>query len=182
MSSKHPLPGFRAADESEQRLKGAFDSIAEEQARLSATQASSSRSNSTARQSRTSNASPAGRQSRSRRAARADPNGNGSRVPVDPAEFDRQVLEDGDESSSGTGTTSAEKEKVDDAGVDSRPESGDLLAADDTQSKDGPVEARGTSVSFELPTDVRVKLRKLEKLEERFGGKLCPRQFPLVRS
>ncbi|KAI9749241.1 MAG: hypothetical protein M1815_002631 [Lichina confinis] len=152
-----------------QRLKGAFDSIAEEQARLSATQASSSRSNSTARQSRTSNASPAGRQSRSRRAARADPNGNGSRVPVDPAEFDRQVLEDGDESSSGTGTTSAEKEKVDDAGVDSRPESGDLLAADDTQSKDGPVEARGTSVSFELPTDVRVKLRKLEKLEERFG-------------
>ena len=85
----------------------------------------------------------------------------------DPTDFDQEFVIDEDElSRSGTprppldrnGSTAAEK-------------------ASDGGQGETPQEVNGTgavidepSTSSELPTDVRVKLRKLEKLESRYHG------------
>lgn len=154
-----------------QRLKGAIDSrIAEEQARQQrAAQATPSRSNSSARQTRNAAASPAGRQGRARKGAQPERDGTAGKPPVDPAEFENGLVEDSDEVPSRTGTPAQEKEKSED-GVNHAQEPGKPLAGDDNQSEDASAQAGGLQGPQELPADVRVKLRKLDKLEGRYNG------------
>ncbi|KAL2058151.1 hypothetical protein ABVK25_001769 [Lepraria finkii] len=145
-----------------QRLKGAIDSkIAEEQARQRLSQRPPSRSNSSAKRPSSRAISPTKRAQGSRGRQDGDPPAKGP----DPADFEPEFVIDDDEASrtgtprSGTprpagdrnGTTAVGKSTQEDATL----ETGEA-AADEPRS------------SSDLPTDVRVKLRKLEKLESRY--------------
>lgn len=155
---------FYADERPIQRLKGAIDSkIAEEQARQRLSQRPPSRSNSSAKRPSSRAISPTKRAQGSRGRQDGDPPVKGP----DPADFEPEFVIDDDEASrtgtprSGTprpagdrnGTTAAGKSTQEDATL----ETGEA-AADEPRS------------SSDLPTDVRVKLRKLEKLESRYHG------------
>ncbi|MCJ1415723.1 hypothetical protein MMC32_002055 [Xylographa parallela] len=153
-----------------QRLKGAIDSrIAEEQARQRNAQQLPARSN-TGRarpSSRSRTSSPAVRSARTRPSE--NKSGDIPERGPDPREFEPDfIIEDGDViSRAGTpkpvivkdgeaqsGETAAEKPAV--AAMEPQPE-------ENRDSEKMPQEA-----TLEVPTDVRVKLRKLERLESRY--------------
>jgi len=151
-----------------QRLRGAIDSrIAEEQARQRLSQASPSRSGSNAERSSSRNLSPSKRVSR--QAARGRQDGDPQAKGPDPADFEPEFVIGNDEQSrSGiprpptdrNGTSAAEttvQEPL--ARGDFSQESGEIITS-----------AEEPRTSSDLPTDVRVKLRKLEKLESRYHG------------
>lgn len=158
------VPPILPRADSIQRLKGAIDSrIAEEQARQRLSQASPSRSDSKTGRSSSRNLSPS--KKASRQAARGRQDGAPSTKGPDPADFEPEsVIEDLVQSRSGTpkpptdcnGTSTAEKPHV---RGDSSQESGETSTS-----------AEEPRTSSDLPTDVRVKLRKLEKLESRYHG------------
>ncbi|EFR05447.1 viral A-type inclusion protein repeat protein [Nannizzia gypsea CBS 118893] len=136
-----------------QRIRGAIDArIAEEQARQRASQEALSRSNSAARKS--NNASPSQRTSR----VKQDGSGIPCRGP-DPAEFDGDTIIGDDESATEAASSNQGPEK---AGSESSGQQakGDAKETSTTGSKDGSVN--------ELPTDIRVRLRRLDKLEARY--------------
>ncbi|KAH0543718.1 hypothetical protein FGG08_002034 [Glutinoglossum americanum] len=152
-----------------QRLKASIDSrIAEEQARqrAAAQEASSSpsRLGSTARRSSSRRTSPSKRQGRSRLPDQGDKD-----VPAegpDPSEFEPEFVigEDDVESRSGTPLPKEKASQVDSDGMggEAPPVGGGA------ELKEKPTESRSSNVLSDLPTDVRVKLRKLEKLEPRY--------------
>ena len=154
----------------EQRLKGAIDSsIAEEQARHRALQNSPSRSSSVASSSRIRGASPAVKSRASKPAANS--NGEETAKGPDPKDFDPEFVVDEEDAVSRTATL--------------QPSGSERGAGEGEIPKDDPVEANGTSTasttegdgkpaqqSSELPTEVRVKLRKLERLESRYQGSI----------
>lgn len=149
------------------RLKGAIDSrIAEEQARQKALQSSPSRSNSTVRRSSSRTVSPSKRQARTR--DRSGKDIDAEKGP-DPSEFDRAFVVDDEESSSRVGTPGPGAERsgsamIEGAGNDKAP------VEDNKESNGKVVEDGDAPAPPELPTDVRVKLRKLDKLESRYQG------------
>ncbi|KAK2802901.1 hypothetical protein FQN51_004164 [Onygenales sp. PD_10] len=145
-----------------QRIKGAIDSrIAEEQARQKAIQdaAALSRSNSGVRRTRS--------RADSRSARLRRDNGNGNALPAkgpDPAEFDAEFVVGDDETSSRTSTPVQP--------ADGGPESNNFAESEgkrsvDTTRKNSMAEEPGQTPP-ELPTEVRVKLRRLDKLEGRY--------------
>ncbi|EFE38997.1 hypothetical protein TRV_06360 [Trichophyton verrucosum HKI 0517] len=140
-----------------QRIRGAIDArIAEEQARQRASQETLSRSNSAARKS--NNASPSQRTSR----IKQDSSGIPSRGP-DPAEFDGEAITGDDEPMAETSSSnqSSEKGGFGNPGQQSGQQAkGDAKEASTAGLKDGSVN--------ELPTDIRVRLRRLDKLEARY--------------
>lgn len=151
-----------------QRLKGAIDSrIAEEQARQRLSQASPSRSASNTGRSSSRNLSPS--RKASRQAVRGRQDGDPPAKGLDPADFEPEfVIDDDEQSRSGTpkpptdrnGTNVAEKARPE------APNRGD----NGQESGETTASAEEPSTSSYLPTDVRVKLRKLEKLESRYHG------------
>lgn len=136
-------------------MKGAIDSrIAEEQARQKATVPPISRSSSSARRPSTRNESPA---QKPRRPKPKD-DGTAGRGP-DPSEFENAFVVDDEE----------EPTKV--------TEKTEVMADSNGTEASGPGEAEKPQESVdvsprapELPTEVRSKLRKLEKLESRYQG------------
>ncbi|KAI1907822.1 Golgin imh1 [Ophidiomyces ophidiicola] len=138
------------------RLRGAIDArIAEEQARQRAGQDSLSRSNSAARRT---NASPA-RQS----GARTKRNNSFLTRSPDPSEFDAEFVIGDDDSSTRTSTPRPEPE----ASVNGAAGESDDKVAEPARSTPPPGKP-APPTSTELPTDVRVKLRRLDKLESRY--------------
>lgn len=155
----------RADENWTQRLKGVIDStIAEEQARQRFSQSSPSRSNSRAKRPASRNLSPNRRAQTVRGRQDGDPLAKGP----DPADFESEfVIEDDGPSRSGTPRTVAEHNGVDSTEKAPRENSSsenNQGTAETTASADEP------RSSSDLPTDVRVKLRKLEKLESRYHG------------
>ncbi len=151
-----------------QRLKGAIDlRIAEEQARQKAAQASPSRSNSGARRSSSRTVSPSKRLARAKEREKRI-NESGERGP-DPSDFERDsVLEDEEaRSRAGTPAPGAERSGGGENGVaeKDKPPGGDQKEANGENRED-----EATPAPVELPTEVRVKLRKLDKLESRYQG------------
>ncbi|KAM0090165.1 Golgin imh1 [Aspergillus fumigatus] len=143
-----------------QRIREAIDSrIAEEQARQRTSQDVISRSNSARRPAR--NLSPGRRPTRPRRNT-----GTPVRTP-DPNEFEPEFAIGDDDGSSRSVTP-----KLESAGGSERPLGKD--AAEDKPSTDEPSAGKevptteGNQLSSELPPEIRVKLRRLTKLESRY--------------
>lgn len=147
-----------------QRLKGAIDSrIAEEQARQRVSQSSPSRSQSGTRRPSRRDDSPSTRSVRP--GARGRKDGEAIRGP-DPADFEPEfVVGDSDTPTrSGTPRPTHEKEQTgsSEASTEGVRESSD----EQTQEK----AAVNEMAPPDLPTEVRVKLRKLDKLESKYHG------------
>lgn len=149
-------------------MKGAIDSrIAEEQARqqraAGAQSATPSRSASTAKRPSGRATSPSKRSQRSNSTSKNAPTGKGP----DPSEFDPEFIigDDDEPSRAGTPLSSKEKSETNEAGAhgsgeEPKPSKGE----DATEGED--------QRPAELPTEVKVKLRKLEKLESKYSGKM----------
>ena len=149
------------------RLKGAIDSrIAEEQARQRSALTSPPPSKSIGRSSSRAE-SPAKRAIRSgaREKRDGDPTGKGP----DPSEFEPEFIIADSDPPSRVGTP---RPALTIPGSPSKESSQDVLpeakAGEEEQTRTADNDLRSTPV--ELPTDVRVKLRKLEKLESRYHG------------
>ncbi|KAL9126164.1 MAG: hypothetical protein Q9217_004744 [Psora testacea] len=147
-----------------QRIKASIDSkIAEEQAKSRFASGSPSRSASGARRNASRAISPTKRAARQGSRGRQDGSGKGP----DPTDFEPEFVID-DEELSRSGTPKPLADQEDKAAVEvSAPQGGVITEnGQGSQAKDGGLDS--SSQSFELPTDVRVKLRKLEKLEGRY--------------
>lgn len=150
-----------------QRLKGAIDSrIAEEQARQRAAQGSPSRSSSAGRRGGSRAVSPSKRQGR----AREKRDGGQPGKSPDPSEFEPEFVIGDDDTASGAATPLREPEKTEEA-VSGEDGNEKPLAAEEGETKPTPLEDSPMQTSTELPTEVRVKLRKLDKLESRYQGR-----------
>ncbi|PYI00758.1 hypothetical protein BO78DRAFT_329220 [Aspergillus sclerotiicarbonarius CBS 121057] len=152
-----------------QRLRDAIDSrIAEEQARQRSAQTSLSRSNS-ARHPTSRNISPTRRTSRPRRNT-----GTPVRGP-DPNEFEPEFAIGDDEGPSRSATPRLESAGGSEAAPEENGGEGKATAEESTTKKPEaqPVTEANQSPS-DLPPEIRVKLRRLGKLESRYQGKERP--------
>ena len=151
-----------------QRLKGAIDSrIAEEQARQRGSQESLSRSNSRTQRS-SSRTVPLNRRT-IRSEERESENGKPLTKGPDPLEFEPEFIIDGDSTPSRSNTPRPSQGLGSDAAANGAPaEAPPEHNIKVSQEEDGEKDAPASSA--ELPTDVRVKLRKLEKLESKYHG------------
>ncbi|KAI9700681.1 MAG: hypothetical protein M1836_002050 [Candelina mexicana] len=149
-----------------QRLKGAIDSrIAEEQARQKASSSSPSRSNSTARRASARTESPSKRQGRTRDREKGD---RSLTKGPDPSEFDAEIVVDDEATESPNGDHAQEKAGPRDSGSNEAGQQVSPLEGQDGETRADSGERKPAIASLELPTDVRVKLRKLDKLESRY--------------
>ena len=151
-----------------QRFKTAIDTrIAEEQARQRALQGSPSRSNSGAKKPAARTASPAVRAARNRSV-----DSKGTDAPSkgpDPSEFEPEfVIEDEEVITRATTPQPGQAEKQENLGNDGPTSSHPDTDAPSTAQKGDDSQAQPASP--DLPTEVRVKLRKLERLETRYQG------------
>ncbi|KAI9769982.1 MAG: hypothetical protein M1840_003693 [Geoglossum simile] len=151
-----------------QRLKASIDSrIAEEQARQKAAahevSSSPSRAGSGTRRSSSRRASPSKRQGRSRLLDQNDK--DIAAGGPDPSEFEPEFVI-GEDDIESRAATPLPKEKASQADNDGA-EGTKLPEEAGAEAKEKHVEPKSSNMS-ELPTDVRVKLRKLDKLESRY--------------
>ena len=150
-------------------MKASIDSrIAEEQAKQKAAahEASSpSRPSSGTRRSSSRRTSPSKRQGRPRLLDQNDRDivAGGP----DPSDFEPEFVI-GEDDFESRAATPLPKEKVSQADSDGVEESKPPAEAS-AEAREKQVEPKSSSMS-ELPTDVRVKLRKLDKLESRYQG------------
>jgi hypothetical protein len=145
-----------------QRFGGAINArIAEEQAKQKAQQSTSTRSSSTPRRSSSRNLSPSKRSARSKDgdSSKAAPTGKGP----DPSEFDPEfVIGEDDEKSSRAGTPRPkEKAHPTEASENGSDKADDEKAAEVDEKPDK---------APEIPPEVRLRLRKLDKLEPKYTG------------
>lgn len=147
-----------------QRIRGAIDStIAQEQARQRQAQASPSRSNSNVRRADSRANSPAKRVSRQGTRGRQD--GDPPAKGPDPADFESEfTIDDEDVTRSGVPKPQSNQNDSSKAIQETAPRQ----SSQDTN--DTPTSATGSTASSDLPTDVRNKLRKLERYESRYHG------------
>ncbi|KAI9043226.1 putative vesicle-mediated transport protein (Imh1) [Aspergillus affinis] len=146
-----------------QRLREAIDSrIAEEQARQKSAQDSLSRSNS-ARQPSGRNLSPSRRQSRPRRNT-----GTPVRGP-DPNEFEQPEFTIGDDEGSSRSATPQQDPPSNSMGSPEQNAGEEKSTAEESPNGKDAAPAGETKQSpSELPAEVKVKLRKLSKMETRY--------------
>lgn len=151
------------------RLKGAIDSrIAEEQARQKALQSSPSRSNSSARRSSSRTVSPSKRQARAREREKRANDAAAEKGP-DPSEFEPEITLDDEVSRSRVGTTGLSAEQEEDGPLSIAMN--DKPPVEERKEPNGKTEeSDDASAPLQLPTDVQMRLRKLEKLESRYQG------------
>jgi hypothetical protein len=153
-----------------QRLKGAIDSrIAEEQARqksASSADTTVSRSASASKRLTSRTGSPS---SRPRKPKPKDNEVNTARGP-DPSEFENAfVIEDESEEPSRVGTPSIGEEKVTTMAEGNAP----TEAGASGESKEKAAETlEGPPKAPELSPEIRTKLRKYEKLESKYQGRV----------
>ena len=160
---------MRCKADKAKRLKGAIDSrIAEEQARQRALQSTPSRSNSSARRSSSRTVSPSKRQARAKQREERANDAVAEKSP-DPSEFEPELTLDDEESRSRVATPAPGAEL---AGDRTAPVAlNDEPPPEEHKEPNGKMEeGEKTPAPLELPTDVRVKLRKLDKLEARYQG------------
>ena len=151
------------------RLKGAIDSrIAEEQARQKALQSSPSRSNSSARRSTSRTVSPSKRQARAKEREKRT-NDSAAQKGPDPSEFEPELFLDEEELTSRIESPGPGVERAGDA--TNAVTVNDTIPTAEIKEPNGKMgEGREAPAPLELPTEVRVKLRKLDKLESRYQG------------
>ena len=156
-------------------MKGAIDSrIAEEQARHRALQnASPSRSSSVSSRSGARDSSPAVRSRANRPLARN--NGDEPSKGPDPQEFEPEFVIDDDDAPSRTLTPQPSRENNGTATTGDASNDGSSEANSESTTLKGDEDGQATKAPPELPSDVRVKLRKLERLEARYQGTVCAR-------
>ena len=170
---QHHVPGnrfpstlhHRHADKT-QRIRGAIDArIAEEQARQKATSPSGTpRSSSTTRRSNSRNLSPSKRTARSKDgdSSKAAPAGKGP----DPSEFDPEFVGGEEDDPPSRAGTPRPKEKAQPAEVNA--ENGDGKK----EEEEGPtaeVEVKPEQPP-ELPREIQLRLRRLDKLDPKYTG------------
>ena len=150
-------------------MKGAIDSrIAEEQARQRSYQTPPARSNSGAKKPPSRAASPSVKSSRDkiqneRKEGDIPPKG------PDPSDFESELVIDDESTLNGDEIPRLAKgEDQDDSYRDSTKEK--PIAGEESLSLKQVADENGVLSTPELPTDVRVKLRKLERLEPRYNG------------
>jgi hypothetical protein len=164
-----------------QRIRGAIDArIAEEQAKQRATpQSTPPRSSSAQRRSSSRNLSPSKRSARSKDgdSSKAAPTGKGP----DPSEFDPEfVIGDEDEQASRAGTPRP-KEKA--PSTEGTSDHGGEKKDDDKEAETS--EKDKSDKAPEIPPEVQLRLRKLDKLEPKYSGKYrwlqseCNTNYPL---
>jgi hypothetical protein len=151
-----------------QRIRGAIDSkIAEEQARQRLSQGSPSRPGSSSKRPASRAISPTKRVPR--QGARGRQDGDPPAKGPDPADFEPEfVIDEDDLSRSGTPRPPADRNGG--ATAERAPESGPREGGQETN--EAAVSADEPRTSSDLPTEIRVKLRKLDKLESRYHGLL----------
>lgn len=155
-----------------QRLKGAIDSrIAEEQARVAnAAKAAGPPVTKTASRARRSNTLPESPGLKSKRPRPKDNEVSTVRGP-DPAEFENAfVIDDDSEEASRVGTLSISEETASTM-AESTPRTS-ISGDGGEKGGDSTADAPATPTQVELPVEVRKQLRKLEKMETRYAGKL----------
>ncbi|KAL1867376.1 Golgin imh1 [Paecilomyces lecythidis] len=141
-----------------QRIRGAIDSrIAEEQARQRQAQESISRSNSARRQTSRD-------LSTSRRPGRTRAGTLSGKGP-DPAEFESEFAVGEDDGSSRSATPRSEPSAPPEGGASG---DGEKKASPESAGKEAASDTGSNTAAAELPTDVRVRLRRLDKLESRY--------------
>lgn len=145
-----------------QRIRGAIDStIAQEQARQRQAQASPSRSNSNPRRADSRAISPAKRVSRQGTRGRQD--GDPPAKAPDPADFESEfTIEDEDLGRSGT----LKPQSNQNGSIKNMQEIAPQQSSQEIYETS--TSAGESSASSDLPTDIRDKLRKLEKYESRY--------------
>lgn len=158
-----------------QRLKEAIDSrIAEEQSRQRTSQSTAARTESSARQANARGTSPSRRQGRTAaKGFKQDDkiNTTATKGP-DPSEFEKDLIDDGEDvAANKPGGSSVDKDKTEEAKPSPGAETEESSARDNGQSK-GSSQVVESQKAVSLPTDVRMRLRKLDKLEERYNGKV----------
>ncbi|KAL9038517.1 MAG: hypothetical protein Q9214_005249, partial [Letrouitia sp. 1 TL-2023] len=161
-----------------QRLKGAIDSrIAEEQARqrsaLNSTLADHTPGRSSSRGESPSKQTP-------RNAARTKRSGDLLAKGPDPSDFEPEFVIDDSNAPSRSGTPRPPQERSESS---TKVETEEDAAGDVTQGTSGRDKSASGEISStppEIPTEVRVKLRKLEKLESRYNELL--RSYRLAHS
>ena len=160
-----------------QRLKGAIDSkIAEEQARQRLSQNSPSRSNSSAKRPSSRAISPTKRV----QGARGRQDGDAPTKGPDPAEFEPEFVIDDDATSRSATPRSGTPRPADDR--NGTPVAGRSTREDaNPDTSEAGTTADEPRLSSDLPTDVRVKLRKLEKLESRYHGESLHEQAEMLQ-
>ena len=152
-----------------QRLREAIDSrIAEEQARQKSAQDSLSRSNS-ARQPSSRNLSPSRRPNRPRRNT-----GTPVRGP-DPTEFEPEFTIGDDEASSRSATPQQDPPSSSKGTPEQNAGEDKSTAEESPNGKDAAPASETKQSPSELPAEVKVKLRKLSKMETRYQGMRCSR-------
>ncbi|MCJ1476995.1 hypothetical protein MMC13_005666 [Lambiella insularis] len=152
-----------------QRLKGAIDSrIAEEQARQRNAQQSPSRSASGTKRttSRSRAASPAVRATRSK-PAESKTDGVIQKGP-DPKDFEPEFLIEDEDIVNGTEAPKPVELRDDGTPATEATTFSVLQNGEHRSDKEKSLEQTGIDASQELPTDVQVRLRKLERLESRY--------------
>ncbi|KAJ5618808.1 Vesicle-mediated transport protein (Imh1) [Penicillium lagena] len=167
--AQSPVDGGKGGCGRRRRLRDAIDSrIAEEQARQKTAQDNVSRSASGRRTATSRNLSPGRRPQRPRRTPSTPIRG------PDPKEFEPEFAI-GDDESSGTATPQAETLKPDSEVTTLNPgaegeeqESKAPAASSATGDAAAPDTEPNDEAAPELPTEVRAKLRRLEKLEPRY--------------
>lgn len=152
-------------------MKGAIDStIAAEQARQRASQSTPSRSNSGAKKPLSRAASPAVRSTRTKQVERKE--GEGSQNGPDPTEFEPRFVIEDDDTPSRASTPRPILDKAQD-GTPDEPLNEKATSVEEQQASENITEGNEAAKTPELPPDVRLKLRKLEKLESRYQGEQC---------
>ncbi len=153
--------------DSMERIKGAIDSrIAEEQARAKAA-SSSSRSSSDIRRSSAARTESPSKKPRPKTKIQDD----GTRGP-DPSEFENAfIIGDESEDVSRVGTPAPPDGNTKEALMAENGVSAEATSdSNELGKKKASEEVPKPVASTELPTEVRAKLRKLEKLETRYQG------------
>ena len=150
-------------------MKGAIDSrIAEEQARQKASQSSPSRSSSSARQARIRTASPSTQSSRTREVGQDD-QGNFSNQ-ANPSDFEKALADDAEDGSPRTEAPKPEKVEPDEVSDNLHVSPEKASAAVDAEPKEASPANIEAQKQPDLPVDVQLRLRRLEKLEAKYKG------------
>lgn len=166
-----------------QRFKSAIDrTIAEEQARQKATNEQPDRTSSpSGSRPRSVSRTNSGKDSPAKRRVKKPQEANGDNTPnTDPAVFEAAFALDEEEGEAKEAAASADqpKEAAFDDGTskaetpgEGKPSKGPESAKDDQIREKAPEEVPSP---MELPADIRLKLKKLDKLEKTYPGMFLP--------
>lgn len=100
---------------------------------------------------------------------------------LDPSEFESELILDGEDVPSRSGTPKP-MPRSDGTATESEPSKEEPSEMKGVGKEDRTLVAEGILSSQGLPTDVRVKLRKLDKLESKYHGLFVRKMFTLLQA